>query len=48
MRRLIGYILAFTSLIVSEIAHQLIHMAEWCLDAQDITCPTCASGEIYD
>ena len=42
MRRLTGYFLASLGLMFSEIGHQLIHGAEWCLDHPGrIDCPNC-------
>ena len=42
MRYFTGYLLASLGLIFSEIGHQLIHGAEWCLDHDGRKdCPNC-------
>lgn len=43
MRQLVGYWLASVGLLLSEVGHQFIHGAEWCLDYPDgrKDCPNC-------
>jgi len=43
MRQLFGYILAPLGRMFSELGHQLIHGAEWCLDHPELRadCPNC-------
>ena len=42
MRQFTGYLLASLAKLFSEIGHQLIHGAEWCLDYDgQEDCPNC-------
>ena len=43
MRQLTGYLLASLGMLFSELGHQLVHGAEWCLDHPDgrKDCPNC-------
>lgn len=42
MRKLTGYFIASLGMLLSELAHQLIHGAEWCLDHDGREgCPNC-------
>jgi len=44
MRKFTGYFLASLGLLFSEVGHQLIHGAEWCLDPHPdfrADCPNC-------
>ena len=43
MRQFCGYFLAQLGLLLSELGHQLIHGAEWCLDHPNprADCPNC-------
>lgn len=42
MRELCGHVLAAVAMLFSELGHQLIHGAEWCLDHDGrADCPNC-------